>query len=296
MEENLKPMPDILGMSLYESLHLPDYSQYQIVQLLTFLSEEMNEYSISSIDCFCEKCGKLTTFKSRNSSQDVLEKILLKFKSCEWFDRSSDHWAFHLDSFLLTLQEIEFFTRSFYCPRAPKDSTHDVLIVLRVTEDNVTKVGQFPQLADLENTHLKKYKDLDKEIYQELNRAAGLNSHGIGVGSFVYLRRIIEKYIVYPELEKLIQDNLITADQINLADFKGKVILAKDNLPDVLVDNPRIYSILSKGIHSLSEKECLEIFDPLLTVIELILDERLEKVEKDKKLKKMKDDLSRISN
>lgn len=168
--------------------------------------------------------------------------------------------------------------------------------ILIVCEGKITKIGQFPQLADLENTHLKKYKELNNEIYQELNRATGLNSHGIGVGSFVYLRRIIEKYIVYPELEKLIQDNLITEDQVNLTDFKGKVVLAKEHLPDVLVDNPRIYSILSKGIHSLSEKDCLEIFDPLLTAIELILDEQLEKVERTKKLKKMKDDLNKIAN
>lgn len=296
MEESTKPMPDILGMSLYESLHLRDYSPYQIVQLLTFHSEELNEHSISSIDCFCEKCDKSTTFKSRNSSKQDLEKISLKFKSCEWFDRRSEHMAFHFDSFLPTLQEIEFFTRSFYCPRAPKDNTHDVSIVLRVTEDQVTKIGQFPQLADLENSHLKKYKVLDKEIYQELNRAAGLNSHGIGVGSFVYLRRIIEKHMVYPEIEKLLKDEIVTKEQVTATDFKEKVALAKEYLPSVLVDNPRIYSILSKGIHSLSEKECLEIFNPLLTAIELILDERLEKVEREKKIEKMKNDLNRISN
>lgn len=294
MEEPIIAMPDILGMSLYESFSLKDLSPHQIIQLLTFVSEEINEHSISSIDCYCDKCGKSTTFKSRNSSKDVLEKIYLKFKSCEWFERNSGHWAFHFDGFLPTLQEIEFFTRSFYCPRAPKDSTHDISIVLRVTEDQVTKIGQFPQLADLENSHLKKYKELDKEIYQELNRAAGLNSHGIGVGSFVYLRRIIEKHMVFPEIEKLLENGTVTNDEVVNSDFKGKVALAKDKLPSVLVDNTRIYSILSKGIHSLSEKECLEIFNPLLTAIELILDERLEKVERERKLAKMKNDLNRI--
>lgn len=296
MADSSKPMPDILGMSLYESLHLRDYSPYQIVQLLTFHSEELNEHSISSIDCFCEKCDKSTTFKSRNSSKEDLEKIYLKFKSCEWFDRRSEHLAFHFDSFLPTLQEIEFFTRSFYCPRAPKDSTHDVSIILRVSEDQVIKIGQFPQLADLVNTHLKKYRFLDKEMYQELNRATGLNSHGIGVGSFVYLRRIIEKHIVYPEIDKILKEGTITHDQVTNSDFKGKVSLAKDHLPHVLVDNPRIYSILSKGIHSLSEQECLEMFNPLLTAIELILDERLEKVERAKKVEKIKSELNRISN
>jgi hypothetical protein len=295
MEEYLNPMPDILGMSLYQSFNLLDLSKIQMIELLTFHDERINEHSISSIDCFCEKCGKLTTFKSRNTSKEVLKIVGLKSQSCEWLNPISDEWSFDFDSFLTTLQEIEIFIRSFYCPRAPQDNTHDISIVFRITLDRLTKIGQYPQLADLENTHLKKYKDLDKEIYQELNRAVGLNSHGIGVGSFVYLRRIIEKYVVYPELERLIEEKVLKTEQISLADFKGKVALAKDHLPSVLVENARIYSILSKGIHSLSEKECLEIFNPLLTAIELILDERMEKIEKEKKLKKMKDDLNKIN-
>jgi len=40
----------------------------------------------------------------------------------------------------------------------------------------------------------------------------------------------------------------------------------------------------------------LEIFNPLLTAIELILDERLEKLEREKKIEKMKNDLNRITN
>lgn len=296
MGDNLNPMPDILGMSMYQSINLNDYSYEQLIQLLTFLESEIDDHSISSLDCFCLQCEKSTTFKSRNSSTGTLNKVYTRKKACEEFNRHSGEREFNYPFFFSILNEIEFFTRSFYCPRHPKDHSHDIVIVFRINENNVTKIGQFPQLADLENSHLKKYKELDKEIYQELNRATGLNSHGIGVGSFVYLRRIIEKYILYPELERLIQENTLTTEQISLADFKGKVALAKDHLPPVLVDNPKIYSILSKGIHSLSEKECLEIFNPLLTAIELILDERLEKLEREKKIERLKTDLNRISN
>lgn len=296
MEENLKPMPDILRMSLYESIDLKEYNYMQLSQLLTFHENDINEYSITSLDCYCRKCGRDTTFKSRNSDDKVANEVHLKMMACNEPSIFAANQEFDYHSFNSALEKIEFFTRNFYCPRATNNHSHDIVIVLRVNAGKITKIGQFPQLADLENTHLKKYKELDQEIYQELNRASGLNSHGIGVGSFVYLRRIIEKYILYPELERLIQEEALTTEQISLADFKGKVALAKDHLPSVLVDNPRIYSILSKGIHSLSEKECLEILSPLLTAIELILDERLEKVEREKKLEKMKSDLNRISN
>jgi ribosomal protein L44E len=293
MEEELKPMPDILGMSLYESVEMREYTYNQLFQLVTYTNDYITEDSISSLDSYCLKCKKDTTFHSRNSNSETLNSIYNEIRRLT--DTKRGYLDFDNTAFHKHLEEIEVFTRSFYCPRASKDKTHDIVIVLRAHERKITKIGQYPQLADLENTQLKKYKDLDKEIYHELNRAAGLNSHGIGVGSFVYLRRIIEKYIVSPEIEKLLKDKILTAEQVNTADFKGKVTLAKDYLPSVLVDNPRVYSILSKGIHTLSEQDCLEIFNPLLTAIELILDERLEKVERDKKIAKMQSELSRIT-
>lgn len=295
MEETTKPMPDLLGLSVYEIIDYSAYLPEQIMQVLLFHEKEINEYSISSIDCYCPKCDKQTTFKSRNTPIDILEKVYLKYKQSDFYDTAIASWTFNFEAFFSILHEIEFFTRSFYCPRAPNDHSHDIIIHMRVNEGEIRKIGQFPSRATIENSHLRKYRKLDNEIYTELNRATGLNSSGIGVGSFVYLRRIIEKHIVYPEIEKILEDGTTTKEQILNSDFKGKVALAKDHLPSVLADNPRIYSILSKGIHSLSEKECLEIFSPLLTAIELILDERLEQVEREKKTKKLQEDLNRIS-
>ena len=36
---------------------------------------------------------------------------------------------------------------------------------------------------------------LGKQYYNELKRSIGLHSHGVGISSFVYLRRIIEKLV-----------------------------------------------------------------------------------------------------
>lgn len=58
------------------------------------------------------------------------------------------------------------------------------------------KVGQFPPLADLTREDTKKYrKILSKDDYSDLNRAIGLNSHGVGAGSLIYLRRVFENLI-----------------------------------------------------------------------------------------------------
>lgn len=292
MEESTKLIPDILEMSMYETIEMSEFTYEQLYELLIYANGQVNQNSISSLDSYCNLCNKETTFNSRNTPGEIIDSVYHKILNLT--DNRFGSNQFDAKSFQKHLEEIEIFTRSFYCPRAPKDFSHDIVIILRANNGQITKIGQFPQIADLENSQLKKYKGLDKEIYYELNRAAGLNSHGIGVGSFVYLRRIIEKYIVLPEIEKLIQDRVITIQQSEYTDFKGKVALAKDHLPSILVDNSRIYSILSKGIHALSEKECLEIFSPLLIAIELILDERLEIVERDKKISKMKNDLNKI--
>ena len=50
-----------------------------------------------------------------------------------------------------------------------------------------------------------------------------------------------------------------------------------------------VYSILSNGVHELTEEECLCYFAPIKLSIELILDQKIEeakKVEKDMLVKK----------
>ncbi len=293
--EELKAMPDLLNLSLYDYIELKDFLPEQIIQILTFSEHDFDEHIISSIDCYCNECSKDTTFKSRNTSQQILEEVYLKKKACEEYNRYKEKQEFDSESFNSMLYKLEFFKRSFYCPRFPNDRSHDIVFVFRVTKERITKIGQFPQMADLENFHLQKYKKLDSEIYKELNRASGLNSHGIGVGAFVYLRRIIEKHIVYPVIEEMMKNDELQMEQISNVDFKQKVNLAKSKLPLVLTENTNLYSILSKGIHSLSEEECIKFFPPLFTAIELILDDRLDELHREEKKNKLKSDLGRIS-
>jgi hypothetical protein len=58
------------------------------------------------------------------------------------------------------------------------------------------KIGQFPSLADTANDAAKLYsKVMEDEDRRELSRAVGLAAHGVGIGSFVYLRRVFERLI-----------------------------------------------------------------------------------------------------
>lgn len=139
------------------------------------------------------------------------------------------------------------------------------------------KVGQHPSLVDIQFGPIsKKYsKVLDNESLFLFKRAVGLAAHGTGAGSFVYLRRIFEKLIrdTYSEHQDALT---VTAE-----DFKGlhmteKVDALKVFLPPQVVKMKPLYGVLSKGVHELSEEECLAYFGTMKLSIELILDAKIE--------------------
>ena len=56
--------------------------------------------------------------------------------------------------------------------------------------------------------------------------------------------------------------------------------MLSDYLPQLLVNNETFYGIVSKGIHELSEEECIEYFPVLKSFIMMIL-RQWEKMRKD---------------
>jgi hypothetical protein len=89
----------------------------------------------------------------------------------------------------------------------------------------------------------------------------------------------MEKHILHPKFDKIVTKGIITNSHLLYTDFKEKIVLANNYPSSVISENTRIYSILSKGIHSLFVKEFLGILNPLLAPIEWILVDSLEKVE-----------------
>lgn len=77
--------------------------------------------------------------------------------------------------------------------------------------------------------------------------------------------------------------------------MKEKIEMLKESIPEFLVSNKALYSILSKGIHELSENECLEMFPVMKTSIEYILYEIKAKQELDEKKKKLSDQINKFN-
>jgi hypothetical protein len=146
------------------------------------------------------------------------------------------------------------------------------------------KVGQFPSIADLHISKVRNYdKVLDRNKIKEFTRAIGLAANGVGIGSFIYLRRIFEHLIgeAYSLASKNDNWDDLKFTQSRMAE---KIEILKNYLPKFLVDNKNMYSILSLAVHELTEQECLKYFEALKIGIELILDEKIEKQAKAKRL------------
>jgi hypothetical protein len=158
------------------------------------------------------------------------------------------------------------------------------------------KIGQFVSIADLHISQIKKYDTvLTKEQLKEFTRAIGLAANGVGIGSFIYLRRIFEGLLTeaYKEAKT---DTAWNDEAFKNGRVAEKIELLKKYLPNFLVENKSLYGILSKGVHSLTEEECLQYYETVKIGIELILDEKLEKQQKLKKTEEAKKKISGLNS
>src|SRR5207245_2482045 len=150
----------------------------------------------------------------------------------------------------------------------------------------MSKVGQSPSLADLHLPGVRKYKRvLGEEKHAEFTRAIGLHAHGVGIGAFVYMRRVFERLIEAARDEVSKDPNWDRTAYVQDR-MEDRILSLQDRLPAFLVENRALYAILSRGIHELTEAECLEMFEPIRVGIELILDEQLEQQSRAEKIAK----------
>ena len=184
------------------------------------------------------------------------------------------------------------------------DNEHHFEVLVKIIPgdpDIIMKTGQFPSLADIEKPELKKYKTVLPENYLcEYSRALGLFAHGVGIGSFIYLRRIFEK-LMLDAFARAKEEGKLTEDDFNYSDaekhqrrMEDKIKLLKSYLPNVIVENAGIYAILSVGIHELSEEQCLKYFPVVDDGIQFMLDDYLEKMSRKKREAGFAKDIAKI--
>ena len=182
---------------------------------------------------------------------------------------------------------------SFECAM---DNTHHLDYVVRTEGNKMVKIGQFPSVADLAFPLLEDYKnDLDKQSRNELRRALGLHAQGIGVGSYIYLRRIFERILETARQQAKVE-NTIDLSEYDRMRVVERIKLLKDYLPAMISSNPAIYGIVSKGVHELSEEECLKYFPVLRDCVLMILEQWAEKRKKQEMAKNLQASINAIAS
>lgn len=201
----------------------------------------------TTVDGFCMDCKQVVPF-------NVHRKSIIS--GTDWASRT------HRNS----IDEIKV-----SCGRIP---SHHIRFFVKLDNMTVQKIGQFPSLADVAFDEFRlKYKSaMQQDDFREIRKAIGLAAHGEGIASFVFLRRIFERLIFSRFSVNKLNENW---DEIEFKRLKmdEKLDFLKNYLPEFLTKNSKLYGILSKGIHELTDSECLNFFEIGKSSIAIILDE-----------------------
>jgi len=234
--------------------------------------------------------------------KEIDEKIcnLLKYNGtidayCIWCDKES---VFDADEYYSNDYGTPYWNRnpdfirvSYVCTRNKSHAYYTYYLKL---EGILLKIGQYPSVADFQIPQVEKYRSLlGEDSYKEMTKGIGLAAHGVGIGSFVYLRRIFEKLIqdAHEEAKK----KRFPEKKYIKARMEEKIKILENYLPTFLVENRNLYKILSKGIHELDEGECLKFFVAVKIGIEQILDEKIIVIDRKRKSDEAKKALTVVS-
>jgi hypothetical protein len=271
--ENMEKVEELLvSKGLYDSV---DITVDDLAELEKYLSK--SKYAGNTIDCFCVHCVTNRVFEYADSEvhdstgmvrMNIFDDVNAKARK----PKKEEIFNSYLNRrYVLTY-------------RCTRNKEHAILFDLIVSDDKIIKIGQYPSVADLVTPEIAKYKAILGKQYREFSKAVGLFAHGIGIGSFVYLRRIIEN-LVFDKYNQVADELGLSKEDFEHLKFDIKIETLKDYLPKVLVTNKNVYGIVSKGVHELSEEECREMFPYIKAGIELVLDDLLAEKERKEKEK-----------
>lgn len=249
-----------------------DQTLYAAIQLnperdINFLSSL--KFGAQQYDAHCVYCGQGATFRTSadRKPSDVAQEERLRGVSG---GAAPKRLTFEGGQFALHL----------WCSRRPDRHLYSYFFDYDNTQGVLSKVGQTPSLEDVAGADIERYRTILGSEFAELRRATGLFAHGIGIGSFVYLRRIFET---------LVEAARTTADPMGEREAEFRKMRMTDrvnelaaHLPPAVVKYKEAYGILSVGLHELTEVDCKRYFPVVRAAVITMLEQRYEAAEKAK--------------
>lgn len=216
--------------------------------------------SINEIDSYCETCQQNRPFQDlrpRGAGSGMAAKALATGTSYFYFT----------------------------CVSCRKDE-HVYLVEQVVTETTIKmqKYGERPRKKLDRDPLLQNFFSHDSDCYE---KAIICLANGYGIAAFAYMRRIVESNIgglldmLREEIESTESESPLLIELAKLkkeTPMSDKIKVANSALPDYLVPsglNPlgRLYQVLSEGVHSYNDEQCLERAEAVRACIKYLISE-----------------------
>ncbi|MBK8454530.1 MAG: hypothetical protein WAQ53_02360 [Thiofilum sp.] len=244
------------------------YSSYDLSELND--DEITSFFTSGSIDAYCTKCKKRSVFRlnddtfSYNKEKSQVTKFGLITVKAKCTRENHNE----------LLNRLGNCDNIFYA-------------IFKRYSNDLLKIGQYPSKGDMDFGELDdSYKELPDYLRTELGTSIGLYAHGVGIGAFVYLRRIFE--ILLEEAHQIAKkEEKWEEDKYIKSRVTERIQLLSKFLPTRLVQSANLYGVLSKGLHELSEEECKSHYTLVRQAIQLILKQKHEDKEYDKVVNKI---------
>ena len=283
-----KPAEFLLERPLYSEEQYSEESTWDALGLL---------YFAGTYDAYCTHCNREATFQAQspNRPKDLIrDHALEEMQKKHGFKPKAPqipHGIYQIRG-ICTRQNSH--TQDFFFLVGVRFNKQEEGSTGRFVK-NVQKVGQQPSFGDLHLQHVKRYREsLPAAQLGELTRAISLASHDVGIGAYVYLRRVFEWLVEEAHQVGAAESTWDEATYVR-SRMSEKISLLREHLPEFISQHPEMYGLLSKGVHELTEAECISNFPTLRLATELILDERLERKQREKKIAEAKAALARAA-
>ena len=184
---------------------------------------------------------------------------------------------------------------TYTCSNCQRTTKIFSLAAKMATDDNLHgecyKFGESPAYGPPLPPRLLKLIGSDQE---EFLKGRKCENQGLGIGAFIYYRRVVEKQKdrIIGEIVKVSkkirapeEKIKILQDAVKETQFSKALDMAKDAMPQSLLINGHspillLHRALSKGVHTLTDEQCLELANSVRVVLGE-LSERLSQALKD---------------
>jgi len=245
-----------------ENCNLPDYHG-------DLIGENINSY--------CKICQSTQTF--------ILSAPFFEGKNL-WSGPKSFH-----SSYVPHKENISgFLFLGYHCAKCQQER---VVFLIKISDEKIEKIGQYPPIDISLPYEIEILKD--KTIENLYKKGKICESQSYGIGSFAYYRRIVELKIdellekikeFFPIEKKEAYDKCMKEVRKE-KNVEKKIEIVKDVITDKIIQNnllKNIYTLLSIGIHSLTDEECLASAQSLRELMVLLIKQIEQKKNDEEKL------------